>query len=103
MHGRDQRHPKKQLERSLFLLLSLKCGSCFGLFDIAGKTQYMYIVRKTKYICTCCQTGQKSLLKAWFCTCLLKLVQINLIFSDNMHTVKPALRDNLWDEDKVVF
>jgi len=40
--------PLKTLRTSLVSDIFRQFGSCFGTFDIAGKTQYTYIVVKYK-------------------------------------------------------
>jgi hypothetical protein len=48
------------------MLFSVNVVSCFGLFDIARETQYMYIVSvNITIICIDCETGQKRSLNAY--------------------------------------
>jgi hypothetical protein len=40
--------PMKTIRTTLVSAIYRQIGSCFGLFDIAGQTQYTYIVVKYK-------------------------------------------------------
>ena len=40
--------PLKTIRTTLVSAIFRKFGNCFGLFDIAGKTKYAYIVVKYK-------------------------------------------------------
>ena len=55
-------------------------GSCFRLSDIAELTQYKYIGGKTSL-----QNRQKKLAKVPLFYLFLKLIQINFIFTNNIH------------------
>jgi hypothetical protein len=63
----------KTIRTMLVSAIFRQFGSCFGLFDIAGSTQYTYIVVKYKINLHSLQSK------------LEKLLQINYIFSDNVH------------------
>ena len=58
----------KWLEWHLLLLFSVKFGSCFGLFDIAGKTQYIYIICKNKIKFHLLQNSSEKLSVSKACT-----------------------------------
>ena len=77
--------PLKMIIASLFQLFSIQFGCYFGLFDIAWKTQYTYIIAKYKmYLHLLWNRLQQIVNDSLFYLFLKLVLYINLIFSDNV-------------------
>jgi hypothetical protein len=71
-------------EWCLFLSFSFKSDKFSDFFDIAGWTQYTYIVVKYKIHLYSLRNRPEKLAKGSLYCLFLKLVQINFIFTDNI-------------------
>ena len=82
---RKVRNDKKRgrLKEHIFLLILVQFGSYITLFDIAGETQYTYIVSKRKKIILAAK--QKKLPKGSPFYLFIQRVKINTVFTDNLH------------------
>jgi hypothetical protein len=83
----SQMTPMKTIRTTLVSAIYRQIGSCFGLFDIAGQTQYTYIVVKYKINLHLLREMLEKLTRGSIFYLFLKLVQINYIFFDNLRTL----------------
>ena len=79
--------PMETIRTTLVSAIYRQIGSCFGLFDIAGQTQYTYIVVKYKINLHSLGKMLQKLARGSIFYLFLKLVHINYIFSDNLRTL----------------
>ena len=86
-------HHKKWWEWRLFLLFLDNFAVALGFLTLQDKHNIRTLSENIKFICQRCDTGLKSLPKTRFFYLLIKLVQINIIFSNNV----PILSINIFN------
>jgi hypothetical protein len=87
--------PSKTFRTTVVSVLFRKFSSCFMLFDMSDQHKIPTLSENVKFICTRCEPGQKSSQKEGQTRqtfAFLKFVQINLIFSDNVHILSISKR-----------